>query len=109
MDSRHLVLLSTCPSMDVARTIAAALVDAGAAACVNIVPGVTSIYSWQGKTHEDAELLLVIKTTADNYGRAEGIITDLHPYELPEVVAVPIVGGLNGYLEWISTQTHSDQ
>lgn len=109
MDSRYLALLSTCPSVDVARTIATALVDAGAAACVNIVPGLTSVYRWQGETHEDAELLLVIKTTADNYGRAERIITELHPYELPEVVAVPIVGGLSGYLDWISTQTHSDQ
>lgn len=106
MDASHLVLLCTCPTLDVAREIAGTLVEDGAAACVNILPGLTSVYRWQGETHEDAELLLVVKTSTSAYRRAEETIHRLHPYELPEIIAVPIVKGLSDYLHWMTVQTH---
>jgi periplasmic divalent cation tolerance protein len=109
MDATHLVLLCTCPNMDVAREIAATLVEDGAAACVNIVPGLTSVYRWQGETHEDAELMLVVKTTGAAYRRVEETIQRLHPYELPEIIAVPVVKGLSDYLHWMTIQTHLDK
>jgi periplasmic divalent cation tolerance protein len=109
MDATHLVLLCTCPTVEVAREIAATLVDDGAAACVNIVPGLTSVYRWQGETQADTELLLVVKTTATAYRRAEETIQRLHPYELPEIIAVPVVKGLGDYLHWMTLQTSADK
>jgi periplasmic divalent cation tolerance protein len=109
MDATHLVLLCTCPNMDIAREIAGTLVEDGVAACVNILPGLTSVYRWQGETHEDAELLLLAKTTSKAYRRAEETIQRLHPYELPEIIAVPVTKGLSDYLHWMTLQTQSDQ
>lgn len=108
MSEGHLVLLSTCPDRDSAEEIAAALVEDGHAACVNIVPGLTSIYRWRGSTHHDEELLLVIKTSRDAYRGAEETILRLHPDELPEVVALPIERGLGDYLHWVTLQTGRD-
>jgi periplasmic divalent cation tolerance protein len=107
MDANHLVLLCTCPDMALAREIAGTLVEDGAAACVNIVPGLTSVYRWQGETHQDTELLLVVKTTASAYRRAEETIQRLHRYELPEIIALPVVKGLSDYLHWMTLQTHA--
>ena len=109
MNATHLVLLCTCPSMDVARRLAGALVEDGAAACVNVLPGLTSFYRWQGETHADPELQLIIKTTAEAYPRAEQLIRQLHPYELPEIIAVPVVRGLSEYLHWMHQQTSANQ
>lgn len=109
MDATHLVLLCTCPSMEVARRIAETLVEDGAAACVNVLPGLTSFYRWQGETHADAELQLIIKTTTETYPRAEQLIRQLHPYELPEIIAVPVVRGLSEYLHWMREQTSAHQ
>ncbi len=100
-----LLILCTCPDRDTAQTIADQLVDHALAACVNILPGLTSVYQWQGKRESAQEHLLLIKTTDEAYGTLEQAITALHPYELPEVVAVPIVRGLDGYLGWIEQQT----
>lgn len=101
----HLLILCTCPDEATAQIIADQLVDQQLAACVNILPGLTSVYQWQGKRETAQEHLLLIKTTNEAYQTLEQTITELHPYELPEVIAVPISQGLGGYLQWIEQQT----
>lgn len=95
----------TCPSEDVANKIASALVEQRLAACVNILPAVRSVYIWEGATQMDNEQLLMIKTCRDRYTAVEVTICAQHPYELPEVIAVPLVGGSRGYLKWIHEMT----
>ncbi|WP_457629311.1 divalent-cation tolerance protein CutA [Oceanithermus sp.] len=95
------VALITVPDEETARRIARALVEEGLAACVNLVPGLTSIYTWQGEMHEDAEWLLLAKTTAKAYPRLETRVSELHPYEVPEVLALPVERGLDRYLAWV--------
>ena len=87
-----------------AQRIARALVDERLAACVNIVPGVVSIYRWQGNVEQEPELILVIKTLAERVAALKARLLELHPYELAEVVVIPIVGGHKAYLEWIEEQ-----
>ena len=101
----HLLILCTCPDQATAQNIANQLIDRTLAACVNILPGLTSVYQWQGKRETAQEYLLLIKATDATYPVLEQAITELHPYELPEVIAVPIIQGLNGYLQWIEQQT----
>jgi periplasmic divalent cation tolerance protein len=96
------LVLCTCPDQDSAQTIAEQLVDQSLAACVNILPGIKSIYSWRGKRETAQEQLLVIKTTKNAYGTLEKVIIGLHPYELPEIIAVNIENGNANYLKWIS-------
>ncbi len=76
------------------------------AACVNQVPGIRSLYHWQGRIEHDDEMLMLIKTTTDAYERAEALIREHHPYELPEVIAVPIETGSKAYLQWITDSTN---
>ena len=97
------IVLCTVPDRDTADRIAANLVTDRIAACVNIVPGVTSIYRWKGSIETDTELLLIIKTHSAVFDTLTDRIKALHPYELPEVIAVPIKDGLPEYLDWIST------
>ena len=97
----EIVVLTTADSPELARRIAAALVEEREAACVNILPGVRSIYRWEGKVADDAELLLVIKTTRDRFEAVRRRIRSLHTYELPEVVAVSIGAGDPDYLKWL--------
>ena len=99
------LVLCTCPDQKSAQSIAEILIDQHLAACVNILPGVKSIYSWQGKQETAQELLLVIKTTKNVYETLEKTIIELHPYELPEIIAVNIEAGNAGYLDWISEIT----
>ena len=96
-----LVCYCTCPDAAVARRLAESLVEAGLAACANLLPGVTSVYRWQGKIEADAEVLLVIKTDSAHYAALEAQIRREHPYELPEVIAVPVTTGSRPYLEWL--------
>jgi periplasmic divalent cation tolerance protein len=109
MTAPHLLVLCTCPDQASAQTIAERVVDEGLAACVNILPGVTSVYQWQGQRETSQELQLLIKTSAAAYDRLEQRISALHPYELPEVIAVPIQTGLTAYLGWIEQQTANQQ
>lgn len=95
------IVLCTCPDMGTAEDIANRLVAEKLAACVNILPGLTSVYLWKGVVEKDAELLLVIKTTGNAYPALEAAIRAAHPYELPEIVCAPIIAGLPGYLKWI--------
>jgi len=97
----HQLLLCTCPDDASAEAIAGALVSERLAACVNIVTGLRSIYVWDGEVQNDAERLLLIKSRADCYTRLEKTIVEMHPYELPEIIAVPIQTGLAPYLTWI--------
>ncbi len=95
------IVLTNCPDSETAATLAHALIDQGLAACVNVLPAGQSIYHWQGQTETASEHLLLIKSHARHYQAIEQRIRDLHPYELPAIVAVPIVNGLSQYLSWI--------
>jgi periplasmic divalent cation tolerance protein len=97
------IVLCTVPDETTAQRIASALVAEHLAACVNIVPGITSVYRWKGAIETDMELLLIIKTTAAVYSRLQDRIRALHPYELPEIIAVSLDQGLPDYLAWITT------
>ena len=102
MASEVLVVLSTLPTADKAAEIAHALVEEQLAACVNIVPAVRSIYRWQGATQDDSEALAIIKTTRDRYDALARRVLQLHPYELPELIALPLEGGHPAYLAWVA-------
>jgi periplasmic divalent cation tolerance protein len=97
------VVLCTVPDTDHAGRIAGHLVEERLAACVNIVPGLVSVYPWEGAVQHDNEALLLIKTTAAAYDRLEARLRTLHPYELPEIISVPIQTGQADYLQWITS------
>jgi periplasmic divalent cation tolerance protein len=102
-----LLVITNCPDAAVAEDIARHLVSARLAACVNILPPCRSIYRWQESVETAAEVPLLIKTRRDCYPALEAAIHDLHPYEVPEIVALPIEKGLPAYLEWIVNETES--
>jgi periplasmic divalent cation tolerance protein len=99
------VLFVTAPSTDVAERIAKALVSEHLAACVNLLPGVRSLYEWQGEVHDDPEFLMVIKSCRDRVPELTARVIELHPYDVPEVVAWPLVGGFARYLDWVRSST----
>lgn len=96
-----LVVLCTFPDEGRARQIGALLVEKQVAACVNVVPGLRSIYRWEGKVHDEAEVLGIIKTTREAYPRLEAAILDEHPYHTPEVLALPVEAGAEAYRKWV--------
>lgn len=98
------IVLSTCPDADTATRLAGGLVENGLAACVNVVEGIRSIYRWQGTVHDERETLMIIKTTVARYAALERWIQENHPYDVPEVVALPVAGGAEAYLAWVSGQ-----
>ena len=100
-----LLCLSTCPDAETAARIARTLVEERLAACVNRVPGIQSIYRWQGEINDDAEVLLVIKTTRERFGALRARLSELHPYEVPELIALEIADGLPAYLDWLVRET----
>ena len=99
------VVLMTAPDAEVAQRIARALVEERLAACVNVVSGVRSIYRWQGAVEDDAELLLVAKTAAARCEALAARVEALHPYELPEIVVLPVRGGGERYLDWVLSES----
>ena len=106
--STTLIVTTNLPDAASAQTLAALLVEQRLAACVNILAPCRSIYRWQGKV-EDAQVVpLLIKTTAARYAALEAAIRTHHPYELPEIVAIPIQCGLPGYLAWVAAETTPD-
>ncbi len=108
MTEDALLVLCSCPDEETALRIANTLIERSLAACVNISQPVTSVYRWQGKIETTAERLLLIKTVARRYASLEACIEQQHPYELPEVIAVPIDRGLSAYLGWVRQCTKSD-
>ncbi|MCU0808218.1 MAG: divalent-cation tolerance protein CutA [Candidatus Contendobacter sp.] len=105
MSLSPLIILCTCPDLATAERIAETVVGERLAACVNIVPGLTSIYYWEGQIQRDAELLLLIKTRQEVYPLLEARIRQLHPYQIPEIIALPIQTGAAAYLDWIADNT----
>ncbi|MEQ1543709.1 divalent-cation tolerance protein CutA [Methyloglobulus sp.] len=101
--TQAIVTLCTCPDRNTAEKIARLLVDGALAACVNILPNVMSIYSWDGKVESAEEHLLIIKSSTQNYQDIETVIISHHPYELPEIIAVPVELGLPEYINWINS------
>jgi periplasmic divalent cation tolerance protein len=105
MADGSLVVLCTAPAGgEVAVGLARGLVEAGLAACVNLVPAVRSLYRWQGKLCDDAEVLLIIKTRRERFEAVREWLSREHPYEVPEVVALPIEAGAPSYLAWLAAQ-----
>ncbi len=102
---RALIVLTNLPDEDSARTIARLLIEQRLAACVNILSPCHSVYSWRSTLEESTEVPLLIKTTHERYAALEATLLEHHPYELPEIVAIPIVRGLPGYLDWVTVQT----
>ena len=94
-------IFTTCGSAETALTIAAALVDQGFAACVNILPGLKSYYYYQGGTHLDEEVMLIIKTTRAQFEMVTQVISELHTYEVPEILMFPVEAGSLPFLQWI--------
>ncbi|MBI4912253.1 MAG: divalent-cation tolerance protein CutA [Acidobacteria bacterium] len=95
------LIVTTCGSEETALTIAASLVDQGFAACVNILPSIKSYYFFKGETQLDEEVMLMIKTTSEMFPKVSEIITDLHTYEIPEILMFPVSQGSEPFLDWI--------
>lgn len=106
--SEPLVVLMTAGSQEEAEKIAASLVRTMLAACVNIIPGITSVYRWEDEIQRDQEWLLLAKTRRDILDELARHVKELHSYDVPEVIALPIVGGSEAYLRWLNRETHGD-
>ena len=102
---RPIVLFSTCGKKETAEQIAALLVEKHLAACVNVVAGVTSFYHWNGKVHNDSEVLLIIKSISSHLDKIHKLIKTYSGYELPELISFEITGGSNEYLAWLEAET----
>lgn len=100
-----LLCLCSCPDATSAEQLAGALVGERLAACINIVPGLRSVFRWQGSVQRESEVLLLIKTTRSRYPALQARLPQLHPYELPELLAVESVFGLPAYLQWVVEST----
>ena len=100
-----LVVLTNCPDVEVADRIARTIVEQRLAACVNRLAPVESVYRWQGTVERATEVPLLIKTTRERYAEIEQAIRALHPYEVPEIIAMPISAGLASYLRWVADET----
>lgn len=100
-----LIVLTNLPDRATAMKLAQTLVEKRLAACVNVLAEASSVYRWRGKTETAQEVPLLIKTRSALYGEVEAAIAGSHPYELPEIVAVPVVRGLPAYLEWVVAET----
>ena len=99
-----IVVFSACDSAEQAETIAKALVDQHLAACVNIVPGARSIYRWKGRIEDATEWMLIIKSRRDLLDQLRAAIGKIHTYEVPELLAVPVVDGSESYLAWVDRE-----
>lgn len=104
-DTDAILVMTNLPDQASAEKLAHHLLEHKLAACINILAPCTSVYSWQGKVEQAVELPVLIKSTANRYDALQAAIVSLHPYELPEVIHVPIAGGLPAYLNWVSEGT----
>lgn len=105
--SEVLVVLCTCPDEAAAGRLAQGLVGQRLAACVNILPAIRSIYRWKGETQDDPEVLMIAKTTRSTYARLEAWLMDHHPYDVPEVLALPVPLGSAAYLGWVAEESET--
>ena len=105
MTEELILCFCTVPDGATGRRIAHHLVESGLAACVNRIPGVVSVYRWEQEVQEDDEELLIVKTRTGRLEDLVAAVRQIHPYELPEVVAVPVTGGLEDYLDWLRVST----
>ena len=101
MKSKYCIVYVTVPGHKPGTSIGKKLVEKNLAACVNIVPEITSVYKWKGKIEKDKEALLIIKTTCDKYKKLEGWLLKNHPYEVPEIICCAIECGSKKYLDWV--------
>ena len=101
-----IIMLTTWPDSAGAKALAEALVTQRLAACVNVLPEMASIYAWQGRLEQGSEHQLIIKTRRRLHDEVAALIVERHPYELPEILCIPVVAGLPGYLDWIDEATH---
>lgn len=99
------LVITTFPDAEAARDIAGRCVEARLAACATLLPGVESVYRWEGKIEQAQEVVLLLKTTAERYPALEAQLKEWHPYEVPEIVALDPVAGLPAYLAWIASET----
>jgi periplasmic divalent cation tolerance protein len=105
MPTPLLLILCTAPDRETALKLSNSLVEQGLAACVNLTAPLTSVYQWQGQLEHSEETLLLIKTTRQHYKKVEAALRAQHPYELPEIIAVPVEQGLDDYLDWVERCT----
>lgn len=105
MDANQLVIFCTCPDRESAGNLATALVEERLAACVNLLPDITSIYRWQGQVRREPECLLLIKTSEAGFEAVRSRVRSLHPYEVPEIIALPVIHGDPSYLQWLVENT----
>lgn len=105
MDASTCLVYVTTPDRDVARTIATKLVEEGLAACANILPGMESVYRWQGKVERAAETVLILKCRSAGFDALSARVRALHPYEVPCIIALPIAAGLPDYLAWLVNES----
>ncbi len=101
MDTGISVVLVTAPQGEAGQNIARTLVEEGFAACVNRIPGIQSTYTWEGKICDDSEELLVIKTASENVDRLINKVKEIHPYDVPEIIALPVFKGSEDYIKWV--------
>jgi periplasmic divalent cation tolerance protein len=104
-----LLVLTNVPDLECAQLVARTLIEARLAACINLLPAVQSMYRWQGQIKEATEITLLIKTTSQHYDSLQQAIVKLHPYDVPEIIATPIVAGYAPYLQWIATETAKER
>ncbi len=104
-NSDVVVIYGTCPSMDVARRLAGAMLEARLVACINLLPGMVSLYRWGGKMEEASEILLLAKTQNACLEPLKALFLELHPYEEPALVVLPVNDGLEGFLGWVADET----
>ena len=97
----YIIVFITVPNFDVGEKIGSTLVEEKLAACVNITSQIKSLYFWKGNVENDSEYLLIIKTRKDKFENLEKRVKEIHPYEVPEIVAIPIILGSKDYLDWI--------
>lgn len=107
-DSQTLVVLTTLGDADQARALVRTLVDARLVACGTVVPGVTSIYRWQGAVTEEAEVLVILKTRAERWEALRAALIAEHPHDVPEVLAIPVAAGHEPYLAWVASETEEN-
>lgn len=105
MDDAPILVLCTAPNDEVGAKLARGLVEAGLAACVNVIPGLRSFYRWKGEMNDDAEVQLFIKTRSSRFAEVRDWIGQNHPYEVPEILEIPIQGGSPAYLDWLREMT----